>query len=230
MDPFTTPVRAPVDFSRGSLRPLPKSAVLDIIKSIDFTDIQLPSKYFTSGDESHFERFVDSFLHALRETFLARSPPKSSPKKFLESVQLTPPRPRSPSGSPSPYYPLQTQLSSFVPSSPSGLKSSKPQVEVDEPTIGDDALEIAGIDHVLTAAPGDTQMSEFHDTLLGDENLTHDGEDQDAIIGRFLAVQPNLTRDSIILPEDSYEREKRLKMMSQITPHLTPVSTTPFPS
>ena len=120
-----------------------------------------------------------------------------------------------------------TQLPSSAPSSTSGLKPRKLQSEVDEPALGDDALEIATIDHVLTAAPGDTQVSEFHDTLLGDENITPEGEDQEAIMERFLAVQPNLIRDGINLPEVPRERQKRLK---QIIPHLAPVSTTPFPS
>jgi len=41
----------------------------------------------------------------------------------------------------------------------SRFKPRKLQFEVNEPALGDDGLEIAAIDHVLTSVPGHTQVS-----------------------------------------------------------------------
>ena len=185
MDPFRTPIRGTSSLT-DTYSVLSKTELLAFIQSIDFIDISVPVRFAASQDERDFEPFVTSLCANLAKTIIRKSPPKSSPSKFLS--RLSP-------------VELDTRTKAVSHGNPFDI--SPPRTSQQSADTIEDSIPFAVISSSLKTV--DTPASK--------------ASDEEDIINRFLSVQPRISRDSIILPEDPTERSKRLILMKQITPH-----------
>jgi hypothetical protein len=89
VDPFSTPIRAtpfratPPD-TKSSI--MTKSQVIELIDSIEFTYVPVPSDYVNSDQAIDLEKFLKEMCLSLSGILLKNSPPKTSPKKLLNRI------------------------------------------------------------------------------------------------------------------------------------------------
>ena|SRR5579859_1226153 len=86
MDLYTTPVRkfSPHQFFKStSHRSVSKQSVLDLINSLDFTELFLPPHFFDSENEDDTPAFMEVIGQALTSVMVKKSPSKVSPKSLL---------------------------------------------------------------------------------------------------------------------------------------------------
>ena len=87
MDLYTTPVRnfSPHQFFPSTThRSVSKQYILDLINSLDFSELLLPPCFFNSENEDDTPAFMEVIGQALTSAMVKKSPPKISPKKLLQ--------------------------------------------------------------------------------------------------------------------------------------------------
>ena len=82
VDPFSTPVREPPTDAKSGV--VTKPQIIELINSIEFTGVPVPTEYVNSDHPMDLETFLTEMCLPLSRILVKNCPLKTSPKKLIK--------------------------------------------------------------------------------------------------------------------------------------------------